>query len=246
MITPTPSGHSSIWHRQKGNPTVHSGSFSVSSQRFNTDGLAVSTRDHDGRFGWAVTDGVIDSHISQCIAYVTAHAAAETAAHDSVLKGVQAAREENIAHEAGDACLIVGRFDSSHGGWSIAWVGHCRAYGVIDDQLVQLTNDHALPRATYPSNDLRAEFPAHDLKGLKLMPTASILRHHRPATAHISLQCRLIILTDGIHTTLTYHQIADTVLTTPDPDDCARLLVTRAAQAWQRPDSGTALVINPT
>ncbi|WP_158889058.1 hypothetical protein [Amycolatopsis anabasis] len=223
--------------------TGYSTTFSGS---YNGDGHASHhTIDHRAA-AWAITDDVTDSHVSHCIASVTAHVAAKTAATDGVLAAVNAAAEENAAHQAGNACLLVARADSLSAGWELAWVGHCRAYELVDGAVAQLTTDHAVPASECSPEELADKFDGYMLPRLRLVPTASLLSHDRPSTIRtLRRRGRLVLVTDGVHAALSAEEFADIVRQHTDPGACAGELASRAAAARDVPDSGTAVVIDP-
>ncbi|UJW32514.1 SLOG family protein [Saccharothrix sp. AJ9571] len=190
--------------------TGHSTSFSGS---YNGDGFAADYAEDHRSAAWAITDDVTDSHVSHCIASVTARVAADTARDNGVLAAVAAAAEENAAHQAGNACLLVARVDTDEFGWELAWVGHCAAYEVIDGAVVRLTADHALPVSQCDPAELARTFSPQMLPRLRLVPTASLLSHDRPSALRTpGPRGRLILVTDGVHTALSQVEFSDIVL----------------------------------
>lgn len=214
--------------------------------QYNIDAAEESIDPISGARAWAITDGLVHSHIAHCIAAVTARVAARVASVEGVDAGLAAAEEEVHAHQAGDASILLAR-PATGTGWDILWAGTCRAYEYVQGGLIQLTFDHSAPVADYrPDDATTPNMPERFLATARHVPTASIVYHKRAGHVLTTHQRgRLLLLTDGVHQVLSARVIADSAATHPDPANCARDLTTLATTGYGGTGSATALVIDP-
>jgi PPM family protein phosphatase len=186
----------------------------------------------------AVADGIGDSPAAARAARIAADTAAELAGRVGSLHALLAARDAVLADpDAADTVMVV-TASTPDGGWSVSWVGDCRAYLVLPRGTVLLTHDHTAAQAF------------HDA-GLPVNPrwehlVTTTVAHADPDTiGHVRgpASGTLVLVSDGVHRALAPETLAWLVRRAPTPAAAARTLVDAALTAGST-DNCTATVLH--
>lgn len=205
-------------------------------RRINADATATWCDPVTGRSAFVVADGVGDSEAAASAARLAARVAAVTAVREGPVAAVLAAQEA-LRESTGDCVLAVvvpGEYACD-----VSWVGDCRVYYSNGRVLQQVTVDHTV--AEY--------FRARDREvtpRMEHLVTTSV-QTARPewiGTTRTSVSVgRLLLCSDGVHRSLSAHDIRAVLDRPVGPDVTARLLVDTALEHGGR-DNSTALVVD--
>ncbi|MBB5957952.1 serine/threonine protein phosphatase PrpC [Saccharothrix tamanrassetensis] len=159
------------------------------------------------------------------------------AADDTVV--VTAGRTSRTA--LGDATFVVAAGDVAHG-WSVTWVGDCRAYFV---PLVPDTPAGPAPAVPLTSDHTIGQYLRQ--RGVQASPNldrvvASTARKGDPGSAYAPPGAgRLVLVTNGVHHLLDAHAIGRIARTVTDPAEAAGALVTAALDAGGTDNAAAAI-----
>lgn len=214
---------------------------------------AAAARTCAAGFAVAVADGIGDTPGAAAAARIAADAAVHAAASAGARGAVRAAQlalraARDADREIGDAVLAVAVGDAGRG-WSVSWVGDCRAYFVSPGtgaqgragQAQQLTTDHTV--AEY----LRARgvHPGARLEHVVTSTVATVGPDGIGQAPGPGGAGRLVLVTDGVHRTLDARAIAAIVRTVADPAAAARWLTRAALAAGGHDDVGAVVTDLP-
>ena len=205
-------------------------------RQINADATAVHHDPVTGRSAYVVADGVGDSEAAGEAARLAARIAAETA----VVAGPEAAvfaAQQALRDSEGDCVLAVVVPDGYT--CAVAWVGDCRVYYSNGRVLQQVTVDHTV------AEHYRARGQAVQPRMEHLVTTSvKTVKPEWIGTTTTSVAAgRLLLCSDGVHRTLSAHDIQDVLDQPVCPDAAAELLVERALEHGGR-DNSTALVLD--
>ncbi len=199
---------------------------------------------HGSGLAVAVADGIGDTAAAARAARRAAHAAVRAAPGAGTRAALLAAGDAVDAEPSGDAVLVVAA-GLPGGGWTVSWVGDCRALLWDGADLTPITRDHTM------AEELRALGVAAGGSWENVVTTT--VRTADPSTAgHVwgpPGPGTLLLLTDGVHRVLPADRIAD-ILSAADEGDfpagvTARALVADALDAGGRDNATAALVALP-
>lgn len=212
---------------------------------------AAAVRTSVAGFAVAVADGIGDTPGAAAAARTAADAAVNADLRGGGYGAVRAAQLAlRAARDAdqgiGDAVLAVGVGDPDRG-WSVSWVGDCRAYfvplgtGAPGRTVLRLTTDHTV--AEY----LRARgiHPGARLEHVVTSTVATVEPDGIGYVAGSGGAGRLVLVTDGVHRVLDARTIAGIVRAVADPAAAARQLTRGALAAGGRDDVGAVVTDLP-
>ena len=201
-------------------------------RRVNADAAAAHVDANTGNLVVALADGIGDHAGAARAAVLAARAAVSAPSAAGPAAALAAAQWAVLADRlAGDCVLVVAQ--QIDDGYRIGWVGDVRAYAWQSGELRQLTTDHTV--AQYFRD--HGKEPA---RGMEHLVTTSV-RTSPPArfgTAMVGGPVRLLLLSDGVHKTVSATTIANLVRYAENP---AAALVEAAGGG----DNATALVVDP-
>ncbi|MEU5692953.1 hypothetical protein [Actinosynnema sp. NPDC020468] len=135
----------------------------------------------------------------------------------------------------GNAVFAVASGDAR--GWSVAWVGDCRAYFVPEHgPAVPLTHDHTM-------GQYLRDRGVHTGRNLDHVVTTTAREGDPGFVLGPRGRGRLALVTDGLHRVLSTDTIGHVVRTTTDPAAAAGALIAAAAAAGTR-DNACAVVVD--
>ena len=186
----------------------------------------------------AVADGIGDTAAAARAARIAADLAAAVAPQVGSFHAVLAAGEAVRAEpDAADTVLVVAA-GLPDGGWSVSWVGDCRALLVTERATTLLTHDHTVAEYSRERGEIPGARWENVVTTTVRTATAEQPGHVRgPAGAGT-----LVLLSDGVHRTLDAETIGFLVRRGPGPAAAARALVDAALAAGSR-DNATATVV---
>jgi serine/threonine protein phosphatase PrpC len=194
----------------------------------------------------AVADGIGDSTGAAYAARLAAETASTTAGWAGTTGAIAAAgRVVRVARSTGettgDAVLVVAAADRE--GWSVSWVGDCRAYLVRPSGPAQrLTSDHTIGEFLRVSRARAARHWDH----VVTTTASNVKRRDVGSVRGGPLDGRLVLCTDGVHRVLDDHAIAHAVRGIADPVVAARRVVDMALMKGTRDNAGVAVADLPT
>ncbi|MCE0768580.1 serine/threonine protein phosphatase [Pseudonocardia kujensis] len=188
----------------------------------------------------AVADGIGDSAAAAVAARVSADVAAAVAPRAGSLEGLLAARDAVRLEPGADDAVMVVAAGLPGGGWSVSWVGDCRALLVTDRGVALLTHDHTV--AQYLRDRGKAEDVVPAWENV-VMTTVGSVDHgtvgHAEGPAGPGT---LVLVSDGVHRALDEETIAFLVRRADAPARAAHDLVEAALTAGSR-DNASATVV---
>ncbi|SDH23559.1 PP2C family protein-serine/threonine phosphatase [Pseudonocardia oroxyli] len=202
-------------------------------RRFAADATAVG-----GPGVAAVADGIGDSPAAARAARIAADTAAAVAGRAGSLDAVLAARDAVRADpEAADSVLVV-TAGTPDGGWTVSWVGDCRAYLVRARETVLLTHDHTVAQAFHDAGLLPVN------PSWEHLVTTTVARADAETTGHVPGPAAgtLVLVSDGVHRSLAPETIGYLVRRAATPAAAARDLVDSALLGGST-DNCTATVL---
>ncbi|WP_132429669.1 PP2C family protein-serine/threonine phosphatase [Pseudonocardia endophytica] len=199
---------------------------------------------HGSGLAAAVADGIGDSAAAARAARRAADAAVRSAPGAGTRAALLAARDAVDVEPSGDTVLVVAA-GLPGGGWTVSWVGDCRALLWDGTELRSITRDHTM------AEELRALGVAAGGSWENVVTTT--VRTADPSTAgHVwgpPGAGTLLLLTDGVHRVLPAERIA-AVLSAAEEGGfeagvTARALVADALDAGGRDNATAAIVTLP-
>lgn len=247
-------------------PVFHRGvSSRIGDRAHNTDHAGIRV---DGASGagsaWAVADAGADTDLAARAAQALARDTVDrVVGHQIDLAAALSCAVEDLdpslrttlscfTGTAGIPAAVAATAAPCDEGYTIAWVGNCRAYEVRDGRLVQLTHNHTWAQRIR-DHQLAKHPPAApppsswDTRDRTRAVTYTGVRAHVPAVSRTvtdGLRRRLVLTTDGVHDPVPHHVLTELAVDTADPIACANLL-TSAAIRHGSTDNATALVVDP-
>ena len=192
----------------------------------------------------AVADGVGDSAAAALAARVAADVAVAAAPRIGSMHALLAARDAVRLEPGADDAVMVVAAGLAGGGWTVSWVGDCRALLVTDRGTELLTHDHTVAQwlrdRRQAGEDTADIVPAWE--NIVMTTVGSVgpdtVGHARgpagPGT--------LVLVSDGVHRTLDEETIAFLVRRAGAPARAARELVDAALATGSR-DNASATVV---
>jgi serine/threonine protein phosphatase PrpC len=212
----------------------------------NADAVATNRDPNTPGLSVAIADGVGDTQAAAHAAELAADVAAQTAFRygpAAAILTAKAALDRWLPTQAvgggGDTVLVTAVAQTViGGGFTVSWVGDCRAYSWDGHQLVMLTTDQTM--AQYFRSRGRASTPR-----MEHIVTNSVRTTLPDDIAHTATHGagRLILTTDGVHQVLTAAQLSEIMLQADSPAATAEQLVGAAMRCGGH-DNATALVID--
>jgi serine/threonine protein phosphatase PrpC len=189
----------------------------------------------------AVADGVGDSPSAALAARIAADVATAVAPGAGSREALLAARDAVRLEPAADDAVMVVAAGLPGGGWTVSWVGDCRALLVTDRGVERLTHDHTVAQWLRDRGRTGEDvLPAWENVVMTTVGSTdpAVLGHVRgpagPGT--------LVLVSDGVHRAVDEETIAFLVRRAGAPARAARELVD-AALAAGSPDNATAAVV---
>ncbi|MFR9802503.1 PP2C family protein-serine/threonine phosphatase [Pseudonocardia sp. RS010] len=189
----------------------------------------------------AVADGVGDTDLAARAARVAADVATTMAPLAGSREALLAARDAvRLEPDDADAVMVVAA-GLPGGGWSVSWVGDCRALLVTDRGVARLTHDHTV--AQWLRDRGKDALPEWEHVVMTTVGSAGpdTLGHVRGPAA----QGTLVLVSDGVHRPLDDATIAFLVRRAVTPARAARDLVDAALAAGGRDNASAAVVPVP-
>ncbi|GLL10324.1 hypothetical protein GCM10017577_14640 [Pseudonocardia halophobica] len=204
---------------------------------------ATAVRGAGSGLALAVADGVGDSAAAALAARLAADVAVAAAPRIGSMHALLAARDAVRLEPGADDAVMVVAAGLAGGGWTVSWVGDCRALLVTDRGTELLTHDHTVAqwlRDRGKDQDGTEIVPAWENIVMTTVGSAGpdTVGHARgpagPGT--------LVLVSDGVHRTLDEETIAFLVRRAGAPARAARDLVD-AALATGSHDNASATVV---
>lgn len=213
-------------------------------RRYNADAAAYYRSLRTGMVAVAVADGVGDSPEASWAAHLAAdHAVRVAALGDGPGTAIASARDVlRSASRVGDAAMVVAVSPSAADphGWSVAWVGDCRAYAWRGGSLQPLTRDQTVAEALRAHHVSPAARWEHVLThSVRTTDTRGI------GTSETTAPDALVLISDGVYRALSPDRIADLLGHGGTAAEAASRLTT-AARQLKTTDNATAMVLRCT
>ncbi|GAA4683181.1 hypothetical protein GCM10023215_16860 [Pseudonocardia yuanmonensis] len=205
-------------------------------RRVAADAVAVQGTGAD--LALAVADGVVDPAVIAMAVGIAADVATAVAPGAGSREALLAARDAVRLEPGADDAVMVVAAGLPGGGWTVSWVGDCRALVVTERGVTRLTHDHTV--AQWLRDRGKDVVPAWEHIVMTTVGSAdpAVVGHARgpvgPGT--------LVLLSDGVHRALDDETIAFLVRRAGEPARAARDLVDAALTAGTT-DNASAIVV---